>query len=115
MTGVQTCALPISSYLAKPKFKKYIILFLLFVFPFIGLSLISGDVGGLVYVETNVWGGLALTLIVSIFAIIFCFPIGVMLAMGRRSELCWACHSLAVDPNHNQQSVGQRSSMTAIR
>ena len=76
-----------ASYLAKPKFKKYIILFLLFVFPFIGLSLISGDVGGLVYVETNVWGGLALTLIVSIFAIIFCFPIGVMLAMGRRSEL----------------------------
>ena len=51
-----------ASYLANLNLKN-IYLFLLFVFPFIGLSLISGDVGGLVYVETNVWGGLALTLI----------------------------------------------------
>ena len=72
---------------SKPKLKKYIILFLLFIFPFIAINLILGDVGGLVYVETEAWGGLALTLIIAIFGIIFCFPIGVMLAMGRRSEL----------------------------
>lgn len=72
---------------SKPKIKKYIILFLLFIFPFIAINLILGDVGGLVYVETEAWGGLALTLIIAIFGIIFCFPIGVMLAMGRRSEL----------------------------
>jgi len=75
------------AYFSKPKIRTYIILFLLFVFPFIALNLISGDVAGLTYVETDVWGGLALTLIVSIFAIIFCFPLGVFLAMGRRSEL----------------------------
>jgi len=75
------------AYFSRPKIRTYIILFLLFVFPFIALNLISGDVAGLTYVETDVWGGLALTLIVSIFAIIFCFPLGVFLAMGRRSEL----------------------------
>ena len=76
-----------AAVLSKPKIRRLIVLFLLFVFPFIAIELISGDVAGLKYVETDLWGGLALTLIVSIFAIIFCFPIGVMLAMGRRSEL----------------------------
>lgn len=76
-----------AAVLSKPKIRRLIVLFLLFVFPFIAIELISGDVAGLKYIETDLWGGLALTLIVSIFAIIFCFPIGVMLAMGRRSEL----------------------------
>jgi general L-amino acid transport system permease protein len=33
------------------------------------------------------WGGLLLTLLASSFAILLCFPIGVLLALGRRSEL----------------------------
>jgi general L-amino acid transport system permease protein len=69
------------------KFKKYIILFLLFVFPIIALNLISGGMFGLKWVETGAWGGLSLTFIVSAFALIFCFPIGVFLALGRRSDL----------------------------
>tara|TARA_B110000444_G_scaffold252791_1_gene282598 strand:- start:115 stop:1359 length:1245 start_codon:yes stop_codon:yes gene_type:complete len=77
----------VAAIVSNPKIKKYIILFLLFVFPFIAINLLSGGVIGLTYVETGAWGGLALTLIVAIFAIIFCFPIGVILAMGRRSEL----------------------------
>ena len=77
----------VAAIISSPKIKKYIILFLLFIFPFIAINLLSGGVIGLQYVETGAWGGLALTLIVAIFAIIFCFPIGVILAMGRRSEL----------------------------
>jgi general L-amino acid transport system permease protein len=69
------------------KFKKYIILFLLFVFPVIALNLISGGIFGLKWIETGAWGGLSLTFIVSAFALIFCFPIGVFLALGRRSDL----------------------------
>mgnify|MGYP005989701649 CR=1 FL=1 len=69
------------------KFKKYIIIFLLFVYPIIALNLISGGVFGLKWIETGAWGGLSLTFIVSAFALIFCFPIGMFLAMGRRSEL----------------------------
>jgi general L-amino acid transport system permease protein len=69
------------------KFKKYIILFLLFIFPLIALNLISGGMFGLKWIETGAWGGLSLTFIVSAFALIFCFPIGVFLALGRRSDL----------------------------
>ena len=69
------------------KFKKYIILFLLFIFPVIALNLISGGIFGLKWIETGAWGGLSLTFIVSAFALIFCFPIGVFLALGRRSDL----------------------------
>ena len=38
-------------------------------------------------VESREWGGLALTFILAIFGIIFSFPLGVLLALGRRSEL----------------------------
>ena len=77
----------ISIFALPQKFKKYIILFLLFIFPVIALNLISGGVFGLKWIETGAWGGLSLTFIVSAFALIFCFPIGVFLALGRRSDL----------------------------
>ena len=69
------------------KFKNYIILYLLFIYPVIALNLISGGVFGLKWIETGAWGGLSLTLIVSAFALIFCFPVGMFLALGRRSNL----------------------------
>jgi general L-amino acid transport system permease protein len=69
------------------KFKNYIIIYLLFIYPIIALNLISGGVFGLKWIETGAWGGLSLTLIVSAFALIFCFPVGMFLALGRRSNL----------------------------
>jgi len=75
------------SFFATQKLKKYFILFLVFVFPFLGIKLISGGSFGLEYVESAAWGGLSLTFIISAFAILFCFPIGVFLALGRRSSL----------------------------
>ena len=69
------------------QYKKYIILFMLFIYPIIGIKLISGGIFGLKWIETGAWGGLSLTLIVSAFALILCFPIGMFLALGRRSEL----------------------------
>ena len=69
------------------RFKKYIIIYLLFIYPLIALNLISGGIFGLKLIKTGAWGGLSLTLIVSAFALIFCFPVGVFLAMGRRSDL----------------------------
>mgnify|MGYP001381006593 FL=1 len=76
-----------ASFFAPSKFKKYLLIFLLFVYPIIGLKLISGGEFGLKYVETGAWGGLSLTFIVSAFALILCFPIGMLLALGRRSNL----------------------------
>ncbi len=75
------------SFFVSEKLKKYFILFLVFIFPFLGIKLISGGSFGLEYVESAAWGGLSLTFIISAFAILFCFPIGVILALGRRSSL----------------------------
>ena len=64
--------LVISAFFVAPKIKKYIIIFLLFIFPFIAINLISGGNFGLEWVETPAWGGLSLTFIISIFALLFC-------------------------------------------
>ncbi len=73
-------------FFVNEKIKRYIIIFLLFVFPFILISLLSGGNFGLEKIPTNEWGGLSLTFIISIFAILFCFPVGMFLALGRRSS-----------------------------
>ena len=76
-----------AAFFVPSKYKKYIILFMLFIYPVIGIKLISGGIFGLKWIETGAWGGLSLTLIVSAFALILCFPIGMFLALGRRSDL----------------------------
>ena len=75
-----------AAFFVPPKIKKYVLIFLIFLYPFIMISLISGGSFGLEWVETNAWGGLALTFIISIFALTFCFPVGLFLALGRRSS-----------------------------
>jgi general L-amino acid transport system permease protein len=49
--------------------------------------LMWGGVFGLRYVENTLWGGLPLTLILATFGIALAFPLGVVLALGRRSKL----------------------------
>jgi len=46
-----------------------------------------GGVFGLTHVENSRWGGLPLTLILSTFGIALAFPLGVLLALGRRSNM----------------------------
>jgi general L-amino acid transport system permease protein len=46
-----------------------------------------GGVFGLAYVETSLWGGLPLTLILSVFGVAVAFPLSILLALGRRSEM----------------------------
>ena len=56
-----------------------------------GLALIAvlmwGGIFGLTYVENERWGGLILTLILATFGIALAFPLSILLALGRRSEL----------------------------
>lgn len=42
---------------------------------------------GLAYVETSQWGGLLLTVVVAITGIVFSLPLGILLALGRRSDM----------------------------
>ena len=50
-------------------------------------TLMWGGFLGLAFVENTRWGGLPLTLILSTFGIAFAFPIGILLALGRRSRM----------------------------
>lgn len=49
--------------------------------------LMWGGLFGLSYVENTLWGGLPLTLILATFGIALALPFGVLLALGRRSDL----------------------------
>lgn len=48
---------------------------------------LRGGVLGMAYVESDSWGGLPLTLLLFIFGLLGAYPLGILLALGRRSEL----------------------------
>ncbi len=84
-------ALAFVGLLPSEKIKKFLTLYYVIIYPIIAFILIyyliSGGAFGLEWVETGAWGGLSLTFIVSFFCLIFCFPVGMFLALGRRSNL----------------------------
>lgn len=59
---------------------------MLVVFPPLGIWLLAGGFG-LVPVETRNWGGLMLTLFMSIYSALIAVPLGILFALGRQSEL----------------------------
>jgi general L-amino acid transport system permease protein len=58
---------------------------------FIGIGIVIAvmglDRGGLPIVDTGLWGGLLVTLVVSVVGIVASMPIGIALALGRRSTI----------------------------
>jgi general L-amino acid transport system permease protein len=58
---------------------------------FVGLAIVIAvmglDRGGLPVVDTRLWGGLLVTLVVSVTGIVTSMPIGVALALGRRASI----------------------------
>jgi general L-amino acid transport system permease protein len=68
-------------------YKQWSSLYLIAVFPILALLLLSGGLLGLPFVETSLWGGLMVTLIVASAGIAGAFPIGILLALGRRSAM----------------------------
>ncbi len=57
-----------------------------FIVFLISLLLIGGGLG-LKEVSTSQWGGLKLTMLMAVVSIVLCFPLGVVLALGRQSKL----------------------------
>jgi general L-amino acid transport system permease protein len=49
--------------------------------------LMKGGLFGLVSVESSQWGGIPLTLLLSIFGLTAAYPLGVVLALGRQSQM----------------------------
>jgi general L-amino acid transport system permease protein len=62
-------------------------LLLFIVFPIVSFFLLLGGWFGLAHVETPLWGGLMVTLILSFIGIAVSLPFGIILALGRRSQL----------------------------
>ncbi|HEV2509967.1 amino acid ABC transporter permease [Bosea sp. (in: a-proteobacteria)] len=63
---------------------KQLVLFALVVFGF--LSLLASS-PGLPRVDTGLWGGVTVTFLIAAVGIVFSLPLGVVLALGRRSKL----------------------------
>jgi len=61
--------------------------FLLVAYPLIAIVLLVGDRPGLAPVDTSLWGGLLVTLVVALTGIVVSLPLGILLALGRRSDM----------------------------
>ncbi len=68
-------------------FKALNIAAFLIVLPVVSYILIRGGSFGLEFIPTEKWGGLMVTLIISIVGITLSIPLGILLALGRQSKL----------------------------
>ncbi|MDB6048402.1 MAG: Glutamate Aspartate transport system permease [Pseudomonas sp.] len=59
----------------------------LVIYPIVAYFLLHGGIFGLTEVATSQWGGLMLTLVIATVGIAGALPLGVVLALGRRSKL----------------------------
>lgn len=59
----------------------------LFIVPLIGYFLLFGGYFNLPVIETEYWGGLLVTLTIAYVSMTVSFPLGTILALGRRSKL----------------------------
>jgi len=57
------------------------------IFPVMAFFLLVGGAFGLPHVDTSLWGGLLVTLVVATVGITASFPLGIVLALGRRSRM----------------------------
>jgi general L-amino acid transport system permease protein len=68
-------------------YKRPLAITLVFGYPIIAYLLFHGGTGGLAEVQTHQWGGLMLTLVLAVVGIVLSLPFGILLALGRRSEM----------------------------
>lgn len=66
--------------------KRGVGLVMLTLFPLVAFALLVGGFG-LERIPTERWGGLIITLVVAVVGIVASLPLGIVLALGRRSEL----------------------------
>jgi general L-amino acid transport system permease protein len=77
----------ITLFIPSFRYKHWVGVFLLFIFPVICFYLYAGGSFGLIMVETPVWGGFFLTLVIAFTGIVASLPLGVVLALGRQSDM----------------------------
>ena len=68
------------------RYRKQSAIFFFVVFPIVSFWLLRGGLG-LTPVPTEQWGGFMLTLVIALVGIVLSLPFGILLALGRRSNL----------------------------
>ncbi len=69
------------------RYKAQLATFTLLCFPFIAIGLVHGEWFGLQVMKTSEWGGFLLTFILASVGIVVALPIGIVMALGRRSNM----------------------------
>ncbi|MDA9815627.1 amino acid ABC transporter permease [Alphaproteobacteria bacterium] len=67
--------------------KKWLLMILLTIYPVIFIAVVYGGVFGIPVSDTGQWGGLLLTFALAFVGIVLALPLGILLALGRRSEM----------------------------
>ena len=77
------------AWLAIPRlpFKRWVAVGTLVIFPVFAYFMLYGGHFGLPVVATHRWGGLMLTLVLAVVGMAGALPIGILLALGRRSQM----------------------------
>ena len=68
-------------------FKRLNAILFFFALPVFAYVMLCGGSFGLVPVETTMWGGLLVTMVVAVTGIVCSLPLGILLALGRRSQM----------------------------
>ncbi|CAN7424490.1 amino acid ABC transporter permease [Rhizobium sp. LjRoot30] len=87
LVGILFVALLTPLLIPRVPHKGWNALALFVIFPIVAAVLLLGGVFGLEHVETASWGGLMVTLIISFVGIGVSLPLGILLALGRRSQM----------------------------
>ncbi len=87
LTGAIFVALLVPLLIPRIPWKRLNAILFFGAFPFVAYFLLVGGYFGLRYVETSLWGGLLVTLVISYVGIVVSLPLGILLALGRRSNM----------------------------
>lgn len=87
LCGAMLVALIVPFLMPRAPYKALNAILLFGVLPIVGYFLLIGGTFGLRYVPTREWGGFMVTIILSYVGIVVSLPMGVLLALGRKSEL----------------------------
>jgi len=87
LTGLLLVVLTVPLFIDRFRYKYYLSGFILLAYPYIAYVLLHGGSYGLEVVETAKWGGLMLTLVLAAVGMLAALPFGIILALGRQSEM----------------------------
>ena len=86
MFGLIAALVAFGSLIKNTQYRAHYIIGSFFIYPVVAFILLHGGLG-LEIVETDKWGGLTLTVVVAAVGIVASFPLGILFALGRQSEM----------------------------